>query len=256
MIYSGLMESMSPTLLALTLGLALHVGTAQAAAITIACEDNLPPFSSGPSGQEHGIVVEIIRQITQDLGLSDAIHLFPWSRVYAMGQNQPNTLVCAMARTPERENLFQWVGEVIHSPPVLLMLADNRQHLPTDGRLDDYRRYTIGVLRGSYQEKYLLAHGFTALEPFASYTQGYQMLRAGRIDLWAANQLTAISTVRQLQDDPARLLQTAFVFRELPQGMSMAFSLGTPRATVDAFRKALEAIKRDGRYQKILSQNG
>jgi len=255
MIYSRGMETVPRTALTLTLGLMLSMANCHAAELVIACEDNLPPFSTGPAGQEHGIVVEIVRQLIQDLGRHDSIHLYPWNRVYTMGQNEPNTLVCAMARTPERESLFQWIGEVIHSPPVLFGLSDNSAHLPQDGNLDDYRHFTIGVLHGSYQEKYLQEHGFTALEPFANYGQGYQMLRAGRIDLWAANQLTALSTVRQMHDDPARYLHTVFTFHDLPQGMSMAFSLGTPKATVEAFRKALSSLKHDGRYQRILSNS-
>jgi polar amino acid transport system substrate-binding protein len=126
---------------------------------------------------------------------------------------------------------------------------------PRNGKLADYQNYAIGVLHGSYQEKYLQEHGFTHLEAFSSYREGYQMLRAKRITLWAANQLTAYSTVQQMHDQPGQVLQTAFVFKQLPQGMSMAFSLGTPPATVEAFRQALEGIKRDGRYQQILKQN-
>ena len=252
--YSKKMKSALPSLL-----LAIHVATmplAQASALTIACEDNLPPFSSQADGQVHGIVVDIVQLIIRQLGRNETVHLYPWNRVLSMGLNQPNTLVCAMARTPERENSFQWVGEVIHSPPVLLILADNSGHIPLNGKLTDYQNYAIGVLHGSYQEKYLQAHGFTQLEAFSSYREGYQMLRAGRIALWAANQLTAYSTVQQMQDQPAQVLQTAFVFKQLPQGMSMAFSLATPPVTVDAFRQALEGIKRDGRYQQILKQNG
>ncbi|NWK76665.1 ABC transporter substrate-binding protein [Aquitalea sp. LB_tupeE] len=228
---------------------------AQAGTLTIACEDNLPPFSSEAAGQPHGIVVDIVQLLIRQLGLNETVHLYPWNRVLSMGLNQPNTLVCAMARTPERENRFQWVGEIIHSPPVLLMLADNGGHIPHNGKLTDYQNYAIGVLHGSYQEKYLQEHGFTHLEAFSSYREGYEMLRARRIRLWAANQLTAYSTVQQMHEQPGQVLQTAFVFKQLPQGMSMAFSQGTAPATVEAFRQALEGIKHDGRYQQILKQN-
>jgi hypothetical protein len=35
------------------------------------------------------------------------------------------------------------VGEVIHSPPVLLMLTDNGVHIPRNGKLSDYQNYTL-----------------------------------------------------------------------------------------------------------------
>jgi polar amino acid transport system substrate-binding protein len=254
--YSKEMKRILPALSIQLLMLCSALPLAHAGTLTIACEDNLPPFSSEAAGQPHGIVVDIVQLIIRQLGLNETVHLYPWNRVLTMGLNQPNTLVCAMARTPERENRFQWVGEVIHSPPVLLMLADNGGHIPHNGKLADYQNYAIGVLHGSYQEKYLQEHGFIHLEAFSSYREGYQMLRARRITLWAANLLTAYSTVQQLQDEPHHVLQTAFVFKQLPQGMSMAFSLGTPPATVEAFRQALEEIKRDGRYQQIIKQNG
>jgi len=253
--YRKEMKRILPALSIPLLMLCSALPVAQAGTLTIACEDNLPPFSSETGGQPHGIVVDVVQLIIRQLGLAETVHLYPWNRVLTMGLNQPNTLVCAMARTPEREDRFQWVGEVIHSPPVLLMLTENGGRIPRNGKLADYQNYAIGVLHGSYQEKYLLEHGFTHLEVFSSYREGYQMLRAKRITLWAANQLTAYSTVQQIHDQPGQVLQTAFVFKQLPQGMSMAFSLGTPASTVEAFRQALEQIKRDGRYQQILKQN-
>jgi ABC-type amino acid transport substrate-binding protein len=109
------------------------------------------------------------------------------------------------------------MGRRGHSLAAGVIDADRqwRAH-PRNGKLADYQNYTIGVLHGSYQEKYLQEHGFTHLEAFSSYREGYQMLRAKRITLWAANQLTAYSTVQQMHDQPGQVLQTAFVFKQLP----------------------------------------
>jgi polar amino acid transport system substrate-binding protein len=65
--------------------------------------------------------------------------------------------------------------------------------------------------------------------------------------------LNAIYLVRQAGDDPARILQRALALPDLGSegGLDMAFSLKTPDALVERFRKGLDAIRRNGTYESL-----
>ena len=54
-------------------------------------------------------------------------------------------------------------------------------------------------------------------------------------------------------DDPARTLVQSLRVKELEEagGFNMAFSTGTPDATVHLFQKALETIRANGTYDAI-----
>jgi polar amino acid transport system substrate-binding protein len=59
--YSKEMKLILPALSIPLFMLCAALPVAHAGTLTIACEDNLPPFSSETGGQPHGIVVDIVQ---------------------------------------------------------------------------------------------------------------------------------------------------------------------------------------------------
>lgn len=222
--------------------------------LTIACEADLPPFSFEEQGEEKGIVVEIVNALLQRLGREESIQLFPWARLYEMGLQNENIMIGAITHTGERDSLFQWCGDIVVSPLVLLALKD-RDDITEMSEVEDLEPYTIGTLRNSQREQYLMNKGLMVgvhLESAATYRQNYLKLKRGRIDLWSASVLSAYAVIRDEGDRPSEMVKIVYHMKDLPQSMELAFSRRTPVDIVNAFREALEQLKRDGTYDTIL----
>lgn len=215
--------------------------------------EELPPYNMTQGGQVTGMSTEVVQAVMKEAGLQAPIHAMPWARAYDIALNEENVLIYSIARTPQREKLFKWVGVVAPTHWYLYARADRIGPLR---QLDDARRYQIATVNEDAGEQYLLGHGFLVgknLQSSSRYELNYEKLKAGRVDLWIANELNAIYLSRQAGDDPAKVLQRVLDLPDLAAdgGLHMAFSLKTPDATVERFRKALDTLRRNGTYEAI-----
>jgi polar amino acid transport system substrate-binding protein len=162
-------------------------------------------------------------------------------------------LIYSIARTPQREALFKWVGVIAPTRWYLFSLPGTEFHLKS---LDDARNYQIATVKEDVGEQYLIDHGFEIgrnLQSSNKYAHNYEKLKAGRVDLWISNELNAHYLVRQASGNPDELAVPQLSLDELggTNGLCMAFSLNTPDELVERFRKALARLHADGRYDAI-----
>jgi polar amino acid transport system substrate-binding protein len=238
----------------LLLGLAvcLSLGAAAADELRIVTEE-LPPYNMTRDGQVTGLSTEVVRAVLKEAGLQASIQSMPWARAYDIALHAENVLIYSITRTARREKLFKWVGLVAPTHWYLFSRADKPLRLKT---LDDARGYQIATVNEDAGEQYLVAQGFVLgkqLQSSSRYELNYEKLRLGRVDLWIANELNAMYLVRQAGDDPAEVMHRALPLTDLGStgGLDMAFSLKTPDALVERFRKALETIKQNGTYASL-----
>ncbi|MFF7706638.1 transporter substrate-binding domain-containing protein [Pseudomonas sp. NPDC007930] len=230
----------------------LGASLARAAELQVVTEE-LPPYNMTVDGKVTGMSTEVVQAVLARLKLQVPIQVMPWARAYDIAQHQANVLIYSIARTAQREKLFQWVGSIAPTRWYLYASAQNPISLRS---LDDAKRYQIATVNQDVGEQYLASHGFSvgqALQSSTRYELDYQKLKRGHVDLWISNELNANYIVRQLGDDPARAITPALALPELGggDGLYMAFSLGTPAATVERFRTALDALHQDGTYAAI-----
>src|SRR5512145_1222837 len=134
---------MTPRLLT-TLALALACGTLPAQTIKAVTETS--SYSRLENGKPAGPANEIAEATLKRAGFSGySITLYPWARAYDMAQQEPNVLIYLIARTPEREPRFKWVGEFIRVDYFLYKLRDSKGVAVSS--LDQARGYSIGVMR-------------------------------------------------------------------------------------------------------------
>lgn len=177
----------------------------------------------------------------------------PWARAYDLALNESNVLIYSIARTPARENRFNWIGAIAPTRWYIYSLADRPVKLTT---LDDAHGHQIATVKADAGEEYLVAHGFQVgkeLQSSSRYELDYQKLKIDHVELWISNELNALYLMRQNGDDPNRMLVRSLALPDLSsdEGLSMAFSLKTPASTVERFRAGLDAIRRNGVYDAI-----
>jgi polar amino acid transport system substrate-binding protein len=196
---------------------------------------------------------EVVQAVLKELQLDVSIQVMPWARAYDLALRESNVLIYSIARTPERESLFQWVGTIAPTRWYLYSLADRPIVLKS---LSDARGHQIATVNRDVGEQYLLSQGFQMgdeLQSSNKYEQNFRKLKVDHVELWISNELNALYLTRRYGEDPERLLIRSLELPELSRsGLSMAFSKETSTEIVERFRSGLEAIRRNGVYDAIL----
>lgn len=215
--------------------------------------EELPPYNMTQGGRLTGMSTEVVQAVMQEAGVQATIQSMPWARAYDIALNEADVLIYSITRTPQREKLFKWVG-VIAPTEWFLFARAGRQ--PAVRSLDDVRRHQIATVKEDVGEQYLLSKGFAIgrnLQSSNRHEANYEKLKAGRVDYWITEEISAIYMSRLAGDTPERVLVRALPLPDLMQdgGLHMAFSVRTPDTTVERFRKALETVRRNGTYDAI-----
>lgn len=215
--------------------------------------EELPPYNMTQGGQITGMSTEVVQAVLKDVGMQAPIQSMPWARAYDIALNAENVLIYSITRTPQREKLFKWVGEIATTQWFLYARAGRQ--LPVRS-VDDARRHQIATVNEDVGEQYLVAKGFVIgrnLQSSNRHELNYEKLKVGRVDFWITEEISAAYLSRQAGDDPERTLVRALPLPDLIEGggLHMAFSRKTPDAVVERFRKGLENIRRNGTYDAI-----
>jgi polar amino acid transport system substrate-binding protein len=207
-------------------------------------------------GRLTGMSTEVVQAVLKEVGVQASIQSMPWARAYDIALNSENVLIFSITRTAQREKLFKWVG--IIAPVHWYLFSKPGRNISLD-HLDDARNYQIGTVKEDAGEQYLVTKGFAVgknLQSSNKYEYNYEKFKLGRIDLWISIELNALYLIRRAGDDPDSTAVRALSLPELDgeAGLNMAFSLKTPDALVERFRKGLETIRKNGTYAAILKK--
>lgn len=206
-----------------------------------------PPYQMwSADGRPSGYAVEVVREIQVRVGNHDAIQLVPWLRGYLDAKVQAETLLFTVARTPEREALFTWVGPIAESEIALFGRANDRLSLHS---LDDARKLgSIGVPKEDVRDQILTKAGFTNLDRSPDKLVVVRKLMDGRIDAMAGATESIAGQVQAAGYNPRQIRRLLVISKV---GGYLAFSKGTSEAVVNAWRNALQAMTRDGTLQRL-----
>ncbi|MCG4454482.1 ABC transporter substrate-binding protein [Pseudomonas sp. MMS21-TM103] len=229
--------------------LAMTCASSQAESIKAVTEKT--SYSYLQEGQVAGPAGRVVEAMLQRAGLNDySLTLYPWARAYDMALQQPNVLIYLIARTPEREPLFKWVGEVTHIDYHFYKLRgqpDIRVHSLTDAK-----HYSIGVLRADVRQQYLQAEGFTKLVSAADNRENFKRLLNRQVLLVPMSERDAMLLCAEAGVDFASL-ERIYTLDALSSGLYMAYSNSTDDETVTRSRAAFASLKAEGLLTKLMN---
>lgn len=202
-----------------------------------------PPVSMIENGRVIGSGTEKVLEIMARTGTAYSVDLLPWRRAYAFAQQDPNACLFSTTRTPERENLFKWVGPTDEAEWVLLGRADRSYNLHT---LEDARKLRIGTYNGDVRDEYLRARGFR-VDPAPNDMTNPRKLLLDRIDVWAAG--LRRGTTFQARSGWEQKIVPVLTFKRV--GVYLACNLAVPTALVDKMNAAFDAMQHDGTVKRI-----
>ena len=217
-----------------------------AQSLTIYTEVSPPAQYLDSEGKLTGCSYEIVREIQRRIGSADPIEVVPWVRGYGELQGRPNVALFSVARSEDRDPLFQWVGPIRENTYSLFGRKDSRLQVRS---LDEARQIgLIGVYKEDMRDQYLTRMGFTNLDRSIDSLIPVKKLLAGRIDCIVTTRSGLVELARLAG---AELGDFREIFPLLRVQLYIAFSKATPAPTVRAWSAALETMKKDGTFERI-----
>ncbi|WP_448556700.1 substrate-binding periplasmic protein [Thalassotalea montiporae] len=222
--------------------------------VQIVTEHLAPLQINVPNQPPSGAMVEIVERLLNDSEIEGEIKFYPWARAYQIAQQQANTLIFSIVRTPSREGRFHWLFPLVNDSVHLVRLK-SRPEL-TISTLEQAKQYRIGVHRSDIIHQYLQAKGFTDDHNIllnSSYASAWLALLERKVDYITANKFMW-QAQQQTSHEAFQAVESALILDDLQQGHYLAASLNTSPIIIKKLQKALEKLKQSGQYLAILQK--
>jgi polar amino acid transport system substrate-binding protein len=218
--------------------------------------ENYPPYNMEVNGKVKGISVDLLVEMFKRMNSKltrDDIKLVPWARGYRVVLSKPNTMLFSTTRTKEREKLFKWVGPIIDT--TIGIIAPKSSHIKIT-KPSDLNKYKIGAVINDIGEQLLLANGvkkenIQSISGKNPVITNFRKMGKHRIDMFAYETHVAMYGVRSYQIDQSDF-EVVYILKK--GQLYYAFNKKTPNSIIKKYQKALDEIKADGTYKKIISK--
>ncbi|VVO65653.1 substrate-binding periplasmic protein [Pseudomonas fluorescens] len=215
--------------------------------------ENFPPYNMAKNGKNfaqgeniNGIAVDIVREMFKRADITYSLTLrFPWERIYKLTLEKPGYGVFVMARLPDREKLFKWVGPIGPDDWIMLAKADSKITLET---LDDARKYKIGAYKGDAIAETLAKQGLNPIVVLRDQDNAKKLVN-GQIDLWATGDPAGRYLARQ---EGVNGLKTVLRFNSAE--LYLALNKDVPDEMVAKLQAALDQLRKEGKVDEIMAR--
>ncbi|MEO4012287.1 substrate-binding periplasmic protein [Pseudomonas rossensis] len=215
--------------------------------------ENFPPYNMAKNGKNfaqdeniNGIAVDIVREMFKRAEVTYSLTLrFPWERIYKLALDKPGYGVFVMARLPDRENLFKWVGPIGPDDWIMLAKADSKISLES---LEQARKYKIGAYKGDAIAETLAKQGLKPIVVLRDQDNAKKLVN-GQIDLWATGDPAGRYLARQ---DGVTGLKTVLRFNSAE--LYLALNRQVPDETVAKLQAALDQLRKEGVVDDIMAK--
>jgi polar amino acid transport system substrate-binding protein len=203
-----------------------------------------------------GQSTEIVQAIMEKTGAQANIEVMPLSQGLALAEKGPKVVIYSLNRTPQRENLFKWVGPIGRYEQAFYAKKGSTIVV---NKLEDAKKVgKIGVYKGDAGAQFLASQGFTNLDESLTDAEALKKLMDGTVQLWLGNKEGLAITAAQAGVNPDDLVMLPTVVIEAD--LYIAFSKDIPDSTVKAWQSALDALKSEKDiddktvYEKIMAE--
>jgi polar amino acid transport system substrate-binding protein len=175
----------------------------------------------------------------------------PWARGYRLTLNNNNTMLFSTTRTPQREELFKWVGPIYKARIGLIAKKSSNININT---VEEIRGYNIGAVLDDVAEQLLYSkkirrNTIDSISGKNVIKQSFKKLEHNRIDLFSYNTDVAFYS---LSDQDKKKFEVVHVLDELE--LYFAFNKQTDDKLISLLQEELNRIKKTPVYKEILQR--
>lgn len=205
---------------------------------------DVPPFSMQVQNKIQGINMQLAILAAEQMDLEYKAELLPWKRALQQARQYSNTVLVGLARTKEREALFNWITPVFQSRIGFLSLASKpEEHL-------NYRAKTC-VHYNTPMEVWLKQAGETDFISVSNEHRCLTLLAEGAVRQWFSEVHLAQYLTKQAAGSGIVLQEQQIVLRP---ALYIATAKHNQHIDIQAWRKTLQALIKQGELKKLLHQ--
>ena len=218
--------------------------------------EHLPPYQIiHKDSSVTGFAVEVVLEVFMRANINYALHGYPWVRTYNIALKKSNYCIFSIARIPNREKLFTWIGAITEKNNAVVWGLKSNEHSGEIKTLEDLKYYATAVNKDDVTHIGMLNIGLTEDKNLyvLHHTESLINLLVTRpeIDFIVADDIT-ISHRAKLSGVSMDLLQRVIEVKSLPLNFYLACNLKTEENIVKKLKTSLSTIHQDGTYEKIL----
>ena len=226
----------------------LLIASQPALALKLLTEEN-PPLNFTEGKKLTGMATEVVQEMGKRAKMKLDIEVMAWNKAYEKAQADKETCLYSTARLPNRENAFKWVGPIAANKWGLFALGGFKQEIKS---LKDARPFRIGGVARDAKTEFLKQEGVTNIFEVEDdrLNPGKLTLNrkeAQKIDLW----ITSVANAKRVAAQ-AKVTDLKLVYLVREAESFLACSPRTAPATLKALADALDGMKKDGTYAKII----
>ncbi|KPA22747.1 Cystine-binding periplasmic protein precursor [Shimia sp. SK013] len=223
--------------------LALTTATvAQAADVKLFTED-YAPYNFVDNGELTGHGVDIIKEALSRSGVTADMEVTKWSRAISKAEKDADTCVFTTARTPEREERFNWAGPMYSEAIYLIQQTGSNADIAS---VDAALTKKIGTQTGDFAVALMDRMGATDIDLAPDAEMTLKKLRAGRVDY-----MVALESAAQVAIDGGGIEIAMEVSRN---EFFMACSKTTNSDVIAKMDAAIDSILADGTQAEFIAK--
>ncbi|PCI59415.1 MAG: hypothetical protein COB35_11245 [Gammaproteobacteria bacterium] len=213
--------------------------------------EHLAPYQIVSEDSIKGLSTEIIIATLKKSQYTYNIAAYPWALSFSRAKHEKNTCIYSLARIPQRESLFKWVGHIASSTVSMYAIKNSQIVIHS---IEEAKRYHIAVIRDDVTHQFLLTKGFVEnknLYVVNNYDALLKLLdlSSRNIDLVILNDDLLKNRVKDM--DVTSKYRNVFQFNELILNFYFACSLNTDQKIVDNLIIAMKVLEKRGVFLGI-----
>ena len=226
----------------------LLIAAQPALALKLLTEEN-PPLNYTEGKKLTGMGTEVVQEMGRRAKVKLDFEVMAWNKAYEKAQADKETCLYSTARLPNRENAFKWVGPIAINKWGLFALGGFKQEIKS---LNDAKPFRIGGVARDAKTEFLRQNGVTNIVEVEDDRQNPGKLslnrkEAQKIDLW----ITSVASAKGIAER-AKVPGVKLVYLAREEESYLACSPRTAPATLKALGAALDSMRKDGSYAKII----
>jgi polar amino acid transport system substrate-binding protein len=207
----------------------------------------LPYTVADAAGHASGPTALLVEALGRRLARPGPVHVLPFARALATAENEPNTLVGLLARSPERESRFRWICPVLDYEVSVYRLRRNPVIAHSIAALKGLR--VAGVMQ-DIKTNYLQRNGIIVI-PAADEDQAVRLLLHDRVDAIASHPASIRLRLREM-GERADAVEVLMPLPELNSKLWLAFGAGTSQDVADRFTAACDEMAKSGEVARLM----